>query len=74
MVQRVKGCPLLPQNDTNPSLCVEGESHGRTYFLACLKEKCAAFNDGVCGVSGTEVELNARTETTSGRLKQSEEE
>lgn len=74
MVQRVKGCPLLPQNDTHPSMCVEGESHGRTYFLACLKDRCAAFNDGVCGVFGTEVELNARTETTSGRFKQSEEE
>lgn len=57
----VKGCPLLPQNDTYPSMFVEGESHGRTYFLTCMKNKCAAFNDGVCGVFGTEVESSGRS-------------
>lgn len=68
----VKGCPLLPQNDTHPSMCVEGESHGRTYFLACLKDKCAAFNNGVCGVFGTEVESSGRPKENLGGPQESE--
>lgn len=58
---RVKKCPLLPQNDTHTSLTMEGESHGRTYFLACLEEKCAAYEDGVCKVFGNEVKIDDRS-------------
>lgn len=45
-----KACPLLVQSDTNPSMCVNGESHTRTYFLRCLGEDCAAYHtqDGFC--------------------------
>lgn len=45
-----KGCPLLVQSDTNPSLTMTGQSWTRTYFLECLGEKCAAYHaqDGFC--------------------------
>lgn len=62
-----KGCPLLPQNDTHPSMCVEGESHGRTFFLACLKDKCAAYKEGTCGVFGTEVDSDGGSKENPGR-------
>lgn len=44
------GCPLLVQSDTYPSMTCAGESHTRTYFLECLKEKCAAYKwqDSFC--------------------------
>lgn len=38
-----KGCPLLLQSDTHPSLTMRGESHTRSYFLPCLERKCAAY-------------------------------
>lgn len=45
-----KGCPLLIQTDTYPSMTVQGECHIRAYFLECLAEKCAAYKqqDGFC--------------------------
>ena len=45
-----KGCPLLIQQDTNPSLTMSGQSWTRTYMLECLGEKCAAYKrqDGFC--------------------------
>ncbi len=45
-----KGCPLLVQSDTTPSLTMTGQSWTRTYFLECLGEKCAAYHaqDGFC--------------------------
>lgn len=39
----MKGCPLLIQSDTEPSLLRGGESHTRTYMLTCIGEKCAAY-------------------------------
>lgn len=59
-MDKIKGCPLLPQNDTVPSYTVSGESHGRTFFLSCLQERCAAYKDGVCGVFGNEVKFDDR--------------
>ena len=44
MAMKRKGCPLLIQSDTNPSMTVTGQSWTRTYFLECLGEKCAAYN------------------------------
>lgn len=46
----MKSCPLLVQSDTQPSMCISGESHTRTYFLRCLGENCAAYHaqDGFC--------------------------
>lgn len=38
-----KGCPLLVQSDTNPSLTVRGQSWTRAYMLPCIGSKCAAF-------------------------------
>lgn len=38
-----KGCPLLIQSDTNPSITVTGQSWTRTYMLECIGEKCAAY-------------------------------
>lgn len=45
-----KGCPLLVQSDTNPSMTVQGQYWTRTYLLECLGEKCAAYHsqDGFC--------------------------
>lgn len=45
-----KGCPLLVQSDTNPSLTMRGQSWTRTYLLECPGEKCAAYSvpDGFC--------------------------
>lgn len=45
-----KGCPLLINSDTNPSLTVNGQSWTRTYMLECIGEKCAAYKqqDGFC--------------------------
>ena len=39
-----KGCPLLVQSETNPSLTMKGQSWTRTYMLECIGEKCAAYN------------------------------
>lgn len=54
-----KGCPLLVQSDTNPSLTVSNQSFTRTWFLECLGEKCAAYHeqDGFCGKFGGRVDL-----------------
>lgn len=45
-----KGCPLLIQQDTNPSMTISGQSWTRTYMLECIGEKCAAYKaeDGYC--------------------------
>lgn len=45
-----KGCPLLIQSDTYPSLTIQGESHTRSYMLECIAEKCAAYraDSGFC--------------------------
>lgn len=43
-----KGCPLLLQSDTYPSLTMRGESHTRTYMLQCVGEKCVAYHGGFC--------------------------
>lgn len=45
-----KGCPLLVQSETNPSMTVKGQSWTTTYFLECIGEKCAAYHsqDGFC--------------------------
>lgn len=40
---KYKGCPLLVQSDTCPSMMITGESHTRTYMLECIAGKCAAF-------------------------------
>lgn len=41
-----KLCPLLIQSETNPSMTIQGQSRTSTYFLECLGEKCAAYNEG----------------------------
>ena len=41
---KLKGCPLLVQSDTHPSMTVSGESHTRSYMLPCIGWKCAAFD------------------------------
>lgn len=43
-----KGCPLLVQSDTNQSCTTAGQSWTRTYFLECIKEKCAAYKEQGC--------------------------
>lgn len=45
-----KVCPRLVQSDTTPSLTMQGESWTRTYFAACIGEKCMAYRkqDGFC--------------------------
>lgn len=43
-----KGCPLLIQQDTNPSMTISGQSWTRTYMLECIGEKCAAYEYGFC--------------------------
>lgn len=45
-----KGCPLLIQSDTEPSLTVSGRSYTRTYMLECVGGKCAAYKreNGFC--------------------------
>ena len=45
---KYKGCPLLIQSDTNPSLTKQGQSWTRTYMLECVGEKCIAYQDGYC--------------------------
>ena len=44
-----KGCPLLIQSDTNPSMTITGQSWTRTYMLRCAGEECAAYHNGMCG-------------------------
>lgn len=55
MTMRMKGCPLLVQSDTNPSMTIEGESHTRTYMLRCVGNNCAAYRDGFCSKFETDV-------------------
>lgn len=45
-----KSCPLLVQSNTEPSLTMQGASYSRTFFIECLGEKCAAYNQqyGFC--------------------------
>lgn len=47
-----KGCPLLIQQDTNPSMTITGQSWTRSYMLECLGEKCSAYKlcdgKGIC--------------------------
>ena len=52
-----KGCPLLIQSDTNPSLTMAGQSWTRTYMLMCVGEKCAAYQGGFCDKFQTDVIL-----------------
>lgn len=52
-----KGCPLLIQSDTNPSLTMAGQSWTRTYMLMCVGEKCAAYQGGFCVKYQTDVVL-----------------
>lgn len=52
-----KGCPLLIQSDTNPSLTMQGQSWTRTYMLQCTGEKCVAYQDGYCKKFCRTVEL-----------------
>ena len=52
-----KGCPLLIQSDTNPSLTMAGQSWTRTYMLMCVGEKCAAYQGGMCDKFQTNVNL-----------------
>lgn len=50
METKLKGCPLLVQSDTYPSMTMQGESHTRSYFLPCIASKCAAYrDDNSCG-------------------------
>lgn len=52
-----KGCPLLVQSETNPSLTMKGQSWTRTYMLECIGEKCAAYQGGMCDKFQTNVNL-----------------
>lgn len=52
-----KGCPLLIQSDTNPSMTVNGQSWTRTYMLRCVGQQCAAYQDGFCRKFQTAVNL-----------------
>ena len=69
-----KGCPLLVQSDTHPSLTMRGESHTRSYFLPCLGQKCAAYewgpNGGDCHHFGTKVRY--RTPDATPPMKEAE--
>ncbi len=44
----LKGCPLLVQKETSPSLTVAGESHTYSAFSQCQGSSCAAYSDGIC--------------------------
>ena len=59
-----KGCPLLIQSDTNPSMTISGQSWTRTYMLEWLGEKCAAYHcqDGFCEKFQTLVIMPERRE------------
>lgn len=50
--RKTKGCPLLVQSDTYPSMTVRGESHTRSFFLPCLEKDCVAYHfvngHGIC--------------------------
>ena len=52
-----KGCPVLIQSDTKPSLTVKGQSWTRRYMLECIGEKCAAYQGGMCDKFQTNVIL-----------------
>ena len=58
-----KGCPLLIQSDTYPSMTMRGEGHTRTYMLECIAEKCAAFHtqDAFCEKFQTRTKLRKVT-------------
>lgn len=58
-----KGCPLLIQSDTNPSLTMSGQSWTRTYMLECVGEKCAAYwENGYCETFKKNVNMPERRE------------
>ena len=65
-----KGCPLLLQSDTEPSMTVQGRSYTRSYFLPCLGHKCAAYKrDGArhtCERFGTSVLYRVPDESKKG--------
>ena len=58
-MEKYKGCPLLVQSETYPSLMVPGKSRTHTYMLECIAEKCAAFHtqDAFCEKFQTCVKL-----------------
>jgi hypothetical protein len=47
-MNKMKGCPRLMQSETRVSATVAGESFTSSYFLPCIKEKCAAYRRGHC--------------------------
>ena len=54
-----KGCPLLVQSETNPSLTMAGQSWTRTWFLDCSGPACAAWDEVTheCNRFGTCVDI-----------------
>lgn len=56
MERKRKGCPLLVQSETNPSMTITGQSWTRTWFAECIEEKCAAYLCGRCVKYQTYVE------------------
>lgn len=48
MPDKIKACPLLVQRETVLSCTVEGEKFTKTYFSPCVRDACAAYQDGYC--------------------------
>lgn len=49
---KMKGCPLLIQSHTSPSMMIRDESYTKSYMLECIGNKCAAYVSGDCGMFG----------------------
>nr|DAO50969.1 MAG TPA: hypothetical protein [Caudoviricetes sp.] len=62
-----KGCPLLVQSETNPSMTITGQSWTRTWFAECIGEKCAAYQGGLCDKFQTDVTFLAEVQKDGQR-------
>lgn len=62
MLELLRACPLLVQSNTEKSLTIPDTSYTRTFFIECLGDKCAAYQDGVCAKFGGKVTYEDDTE------------
>jgi hypothetical protein len=67
MDKELKLCPYLPQKEERKAMMVGNGDITVTYFLPCIKDKCAAFvncgdNGGKCGYNGAMIDVYVENE------------
>jgi hypothetical protein len=61
MCNELKLCPYLPQKEERKAMMIGDGDIVTTYFLPCIKDKCAAFinceGGGKCGYMGAMIDV-----------------